>query len=182
MLKNRIIITLLVILMGMVSAQAEVAENTVEVMLVNPLDDERGYCLDIAGGQGKNAPVEKGLQAHTCYNYTGSILEDQGFDKALINSGQLYIPYFNVCMSASSLNVGEAMTLSQCSDQDTQKFELNTSGQLVSIVNPQLCVTVSKTEKKEGRGGSPVHVMRPVSLQMCESTNNAYQIWAINSL
>jgi len=182
MFKNRVVITLLVMLTGAISVQAEETENTVELMLVDSLDDERGYCLDIAGGQGKNAPIENGLQAHTCYHYTGSILEDQGFDKGLINNGQFYIPYFNVCMSAPSLTVGEAMTLSQCNDQNTQKFDINARGQLVSIVNPQLCVTVSKTEKKEGRGGSPVHVMRPVSLQMCESTNNAYQIWAINSL
>lgn len=61
--------------------------DVVEVMLLSQLDESRGYCLDIAGGQGTNAELDKGLQAHTCYHYTGSILEDQGFNAALIDDG-----------------------------------------------------------------------------------------------
>lgn len=61
-------------------------------MLSSNLDEARGYCLDIAGGKGANAPLDKGLQAHTCYHYTGGILEDQGFDAALISEGEFRIP------------------------------------------------------------------------------------------
>ncbi|MGO3737589.1 MAG: hypothetical protein ACTJFV_10820 [Moraxellaceae bacterium] len=73
-----------------ITSDTSVASNdndVVEVMLLSQLDESRGYCLDIAGGQGTNAELDKGLQAHTCYHYTGSILEDQGFNAALIDDG-----------------------------------------------------------------------------------------------
>ncbi|MGH1479196.1 MAG: hypothetical protein ACRBM6_10845 [Geminicoccales bacterium] len=55
------------------------------------MDETRGYCLDIAGGRGKEAPLGHGLQAHTCYHNSGGVLEDQGFDAALIDEGQFRI-------------------------------------------------------------------------------------------
>lgn len=39
-----------------------VAEKLVEVMLADKLDEPRGYCLDIAGGKGKNAPWIRGYR------------------------------------------------------------------------------------------------------------------------
>lgn len=163
-------------------APAQSAENLVEVQLTDRLDDARGYCLDIAGGQGKNAPLDKGLQAHTCYNYTGGILEDQGFDEELIGKGEFRIPYFDVCMTVASVEAGAPIVLNQCAGTATQKFTLNENGQLVAQADPQLCVTVSSTEKREGRGGSPVHVMRPLSLQPCEETSKSYQTWNLFEL
>ena len=153
-----------------------------EVLLADELDEARGYCLDIAGGRGKNAPLDQGLQAHTCYHYTGGILEDQGFDAALIDEGQFRIPYFDVCMSVPSVEAGAAISLEQCSTADTQKFTLKPDGQMVAQADPELCVTVSSTEKREGRGGNPIHVMRPLSLQPCDEAVKAYQTWSLHSL
>jgi len=165
-----------------VTQPAQSAENIVEIMLTDKLDEARGYCLDIAGGKGKNAPLNKGLQAHTCYHYTGGIAEDQGFDKVLIGNGQFRIPYFDICMSVPSIEAGAAVALGQCAEADTQKFTLKENGQLVTQTNPELCVTVNSAEKKEGRGGSPVHVMRPLSLQPCDEANKAYQTWSLFNL
>lgn len=156
-------------------------ETKVEVMLTASLDEARHYCLDIAGGQGTNAPLNKGLQAHTCYNYRGRILEDQGFDLAQISEGKFRLPYFDVCMAASSAQTGAAILLMRCDESDVQSFKLQENGQLSLSSKPDLCVTVSRTEKKNGRGGTPVHMMRPLNLQDC-SANNDYQAWSINSL
>lgn len=164
------------------AGQAQSKDNLVEVILADKLDEAWGYCLDIAGGQGKKAPLDKGLQAHTCYHYTGVILEDQGFDKTQIGEGQFRIPYFDVCMTVASVKTEEPVVLGQCADADTQKFTLNESGQLTTQANPELCVTVSATEKREGRGGSPVHVMRPLSLQECGEENKLYQTWSLFNL
>ena len=161
--------------------QARSAEKLVEVMLADKLDEARGYCLDIAGGKGRRAPLDRGLQAHTCYHYTGSILEDQGFDAALIGKSQFRIPYFRVCMSVPSVATGAAITLEQCKNSDTQKFTLKPNGQLISQKDPKLCVTVSSTEKREGRGGFPIHVMRPLTLQMCNNDQKAHQTWSLYS-
>ncbi|TXR53890.1 ricin-type beta-trefoil lectin domain protein [Reinekea thalattae] len=158
------------------------ASELVEVRLVDNIDESRGYCLDVAGGQGKNAPVERGLQAHTCYDYRGEILEDQGFDAELVSESQFKIDYFDVCMVATELEQGADLMLASCDNSNSQKFSLQTDGNLVLDANPELCVTASSTEKREGRGGSPVHVMRPVSLQTCSDANQDYQRWELLSL
>ena len=160
----------------------QAAEKLVEVMQADKLDEARGYCLDITGGKGKRALLDRGLQAHTCYHYTSSILEDQGFDAALIGKGQFRIPYFGVCMSMPFVAVRAAITLEQCKNADTQKFALKPNGQLVSQTNPKFCVTVSSREKREGREGFSVHVMRPLSLQMCDNAKKAHQVWSLHSL
>ena len=158
------------------------AENQVEVMLTDELDEARGYCLDISGGKGKRARSERGLQAHTCYHYTGVILEDQGFDASGIEEGQFRIPYFDVCMAVPSVTEGAAIALGQCGDGEKQKFTLTRDGQLVTQADPKLCVTVDGANKREGRGGKPVHVMRPLSLQSCDDAKKTYQTWSLNSL
>lgn len=182
MLKYVTIFSMVIGLFVPLTTRANGPEEIVEVMLSSNLDEARGYCLDIAGGKGANAPLDKGLQAHTCYHYTGGILEDQGFDAALISEGQFRIPFFDVCMSVSSLEVGSAISLGKCSDVGMQKFKLKSNGQLVAQTAPELCVTVSSTEKKEGRGGSPIHVMRPLSLQLCDDTKQTYQTWSLHKL
>jgi len=158
------------------------AQELVEVKLVDRIDESRGYCLDIAGGRGKDAPLDKGLQAHTCYDYTGSLLEDQSFDAQLLKQGQFSIPYFDVCMSASSLQINATIELASCNKQDTQAFLLQDNGQLTVQAHPNLCVTVSRTEKRNGRGSTPVHVMRPLSLQTCSDDKKTYQTWSTFSL
>lgn len=156
--------------------------GAVEIRLLDDVDEPRGYCLDIAGGRGTDAPPDRGLQAHTCYDYTGSLLEDQSFDAALVEKGQFRIPYFDVCMTVASIEIGSAITLAPCAGSDDQKFSLQADGRLSVQSKPELCVTVSSTSKREGRGGTPVHVMRPLSLQPCADESAAYQSWTIHGL
>ena len=110
------------------------------------------------------------------------MLEDQSFETALIEQGQFKIPYFDVCMSVPSIEAGSAIMLEACESVDTQLFSLEENGNLIVKAKPELCVTVSSTEKREGRGGEPVHVMRPLSLQACSDENKAYQAWSVFSL
>ncbi len=155
------------------------AQSLVEIVLVDTLDETRGYCLDIAGGRGKNAPLDQGLQAHTCYHYTGEIPEDQGFDPTLIRFGQFRLPHFEACMAVAAAKEGEAIALDRCTTESTQKFRLTASGQIVTQDNPNLCITVNASEKREGRGGTPIHVMRPLSLQTCDAAQQPYQTWSL---
>lgn len=161
---------------------AHAADELVEIRLIDDIDESRGYCLDIAGGRGTDAPVERGLQAHTCYDYTGGLLEDQSFDATLIGDGQFKIPYFDVCMSASAVEPNADLMLEECDESASQNFVLQDNGQLVLAADPTLCVTASSTEKREGRGATPVHVMRPLSLQACSDEASAYQAWTVFTL
>ncbi len=164
------------------SAAVQSSEKLVEVRLVDDIDEARGYCLDVAGGQGTRAPLNKGLQAHTCYDYKGRLLEDQSFDPALIKENMFKLPYFDVCMQASSLQASAAIELAKCNGASNQEFSLQQDGHLVLVANPELCVTANMNHKKEGRGGRPVHVMRSLSLQVCSDQAAPFQIWTTLSL
>ncbi len=60
---------------------------------------------------GTDAPLDHGLQAHTCYDYTGGFLEEQSFDLVLIDQGKFKIPYFDVCMSVGAVETNSAVLL-----------------------------------------------------------------------
>ena len=76
-------------------------QQTVEVYLLNTLNDSRGYCIDMMGYK-TNAEINKSLQAHTCYSYQGEISVDQSFIEANIENEEFYIPHFNVCLLYTS--------------------------------------------------------------------------------
>ena len=68
-------------------------QETVEVYLLNTLNDSRGYCIDMKGYK-TNADINKSLQAHSCYSYQGEISVDQGFDLAKVTDEEFYIRHF----------------------------------------------------------------------------------------
>ena len=80
--------------------QDEAELTLAEIFLLNNLDENRGFCLDIKGYK-TSADPSRGLQAHTCYSYQGSIAVDQGFDINRISSGQFYLPGFEMCIELS---------------------------------------------------------------------------------
>ncbi len=84
-------------------------------------------------------------------------------------------------MTASSIQQGAMLTLASCENIEAQRFSLQQNGNLIALENPNLCITMSRTEKKEGRGGEPIHVMRPLSLQTCSEGNKSYQTWSLFS-
>jgi len=125
-------LNIMIFIMIVVTAPAVLsAEEMVELRLINDIDEDRGYCLDIAGGRGTDAPLDRGLQAHTCCDYTGSLLEDQSFDLELIDQGQFKIPYFDVCMSVAAIEINSAILLAPCENIDTQMFSLEPNGNLI---------------------------------------------------
>ena len=92
---------MLAVLIGAPLAAPVQAGETVEVLLVDRLDEPRGFCLDIRGHK-QRARVDRGLQAHSCYSYQGQIGVDQGFDSDAIKAGRFHMPGFDVCMTAAA--------------------------------------------------------------------------------
>ena len=152
--------------------------DTVEVYLLNQLDEYRGYCIDIKGYKSK-ARLNKGLQAHTCYSYQGEIAVDQGFDESKLTKDQFFLPGFDVCMEAASVSVSGNIQLSNCRNGKLQEFKWNKNGRIHLISNLNLCLTVAQGQPRKGGGGSPVHLMRNLSLELCSDELNDFQIWGV---
>ena len=160
---------------------SETMDDTVEVYLLNQLDDYRGYCIDIKGYKSK-AKVNKGLQAHTCYSYQGEVAVDQGFDALKLTKNQFFLPAFDVCMEAVSIAAIAKIQLGNCRNGKFQEFELGEKGRIRLVSNLKLCLTVAQGQSKKGGGGSPVHLMRNLSLELCSDRLNHFQIWDVRKV
>ena len=152
--------------------------STVEIYLLNPLDESRGYCIDIKGYK-SNAKTDQGLQAHTCYSYQGAIAVDQGFDQKKATEKEFFMPGFNVCMAAKNKNNPDDLKLEACSSNELQRFILTNNGNIILEENPDLCVTVSKGNSREGGGGDPVHLIRDLKIENCHDDLSIYQSWGM---
>ena len=154
------------------------ADDSIEIYLLNQLDDSRGFCIDIKGHK-LNAQINKGLQAHTCYSYQGEISPDQGFNSLKLTKNQFFLPVFNTCMEASSLTPSAELRLRKCNRNKLQNFEWSNKKQIRLISNRKLCLTVDQGQSKKGGGGTPVHLMRNLSLELCSKSLNPYQAWGV---
>ena len=153
--------------------------ETVEVYLLNNLNDTRGFCIDMTGYK-TNADVNKALQTHSCYSYQGSVSVDQGFDVSKISNGEFNLPFFNVCMEAESAESSSGLILRGCDKSPKQQFVFEDDGKIKPVNDLSLCLTASGNYR-EGGGGSPVHLIRDLSLLACDTSFSTRQVWGVRS-
>jgi hypothetical protein len=153
--------------------------ETVEVYLLNNLNDTRGFCIDMTGYK-TNADVNKALQTHSCYSYQGSVSVDQGFDVSKISNGEFNLPFFNVCMEVENAETSSGLILGGCDKSPKQQFVFEDDGKIKPVNDPGLCLTASG-DYREGGGGSPVHLIRDLSLSACDTSFSSRQSWGIRS-
>ena len=165
-----------IVVLGLLLITLSQADDNVEIYLLNQLDDSRSFCIDVRGHKFK-AQVNKGLQAHTCYSYQGEISPDQGFSSLKLTKNQFILTSFNVCMEASSFTPSANLRLRKCDRKKLQNFEWSIENKIHLVSNRKLCLTVDQGQSKEGGGGSPVHLMRNLSLELCTESLNPYQAW-----
>ena len=154
--------------------------ETVEVYLLNNLNDTRGFCIDMTGYK-TNADVNKALQTHSCYSYQGSVSVDQGFDVSKISNGEFNLPFFNVCMEVENAESSSGLILRGCDKSPKQQFVFEDDGKIKPINDPGLCLTASG-DYREGGGGSPVHLIRDLSLLVCDASFSTRQNWGVRSV
>ena len=150
--------------------------DLVEIMLLDNLDDTRGFCIDIRGHKYK-AKIERGLQVHTCYSYQSKIAVDQGLSAKRLKQKELFFPYFDVCVYPTSFNKPLSLNLQKCETKQIFIFGEDNTIRLKN--NKNLCLTVVKENSRKGGGGSPVHLIRNVSMEVCNSQMSIFQSWGI---
>ena len=150
----------------------------VEIHLIDSLDEGRGYCIDIKGHKSK-AKIDRGLQAHTCYSYQGKIAVDQTFDSIRLSENRLYMPAFDVCVRAESMRLTASLKLKECRNDKLQKFGWDEKGRIYLIESPSLCITAARGDAKKGGGGSPIHLIRNLSLEYCSDLLQPFQQWRL---
>jgi hypothetical protein len=168
-----------VLLLGLLLVTSTVHSTTlVEVVLVDKLEEPRGFCLDIVGSRQKATPA-RGLQVHTCYGYQGKIAVDQGFDGDGLKNGEFRLPWFKVCMTTAAAQSGSTLALRDCDGTTQQRFHFTSAGQIIPDHDSSLCLTVSDAPSSRGAGGNPPHLIRRLAYQPCDGRLDKYQKWHI---
>ena len=150
--------------------------DLVEIKLLNNLDDKRGFCIDIIGHKFR-AKISRGIQAHTCYSYQGEIAVDQGLDANKLKQKQLFFPYFDVCVHPTSSKNPLNLNLLKC--DNTEEFVFSEDNTIRLKNNTNLCLTVAEGNSRKGGGGSPLHLIRDLSMKTCNQQNSVYKTWGV---
>ncbi len=152
----------------------QVQGESVFLRVIAPLDEPRGYCLDIPGHL-EGVQVESPMQAHTCKH--GLWNEDGRFDVAALGDGELRMPHYELCLQAESTSIGARLLLAECTGAELQTWTLQDSGQIALEAFPQKCITV---EDGPGRdAGGPQYRMKGVGLDACGEQASERQRWTI---
>jgi hypothetical protein len=104
---------------------------------IQPLDEMRGYCLDIRG-EGQTLRLDEPLQLHTC-KY-GAAIDDQRFERTA--DGAIRASAYNRCLAAARLEAGAQLLVQPCASAPAQRWTM-AWGRLSPASRSDLCVTVA---------------------------------------
>ena len=102
------------------------AETPVEVKLIAAFEEDRGWCLDLRGGQNSGNPIG-GLHGHTCYTYHGNgPTPDQAFIREnIVEKNEFRLVHFeDQCMTLYEPLAGSFISLETCDGRNAQQFVL----------------------------------------------------------
>ena len=154
------------------------ADTLVEVKLIAPIEEDRGWCLDLRGRMNNAAPVG-GVHGHTCDTYSGNgPIVDQGFSMEDIMQENKFrlVAFKDKCLTLYEPREGSFVSMETCDDRETQAIMMNDSGQIIPEMMPELCLTAGSVVLPGG-GGDPLHLMRDISFETCDSDINERQLW-----
>ena len=155
------------------------AVTKAELKLIAPLEESRGWCVDLFGHLTGGIPVG-GFQGHNCFLYMGNgPTEDQGFDSEMfLEEGVIRLVYFDLCMTLYEASAGSFVASEPCVGDDSQKFDIRENGEISSVAAPNLCLTMG-TRIVTGGGGDPIHLIRKLSFESCDESIADRQRWEL---
>ncbi|HEY8519968.1 MAG TPA: alpha/beta hydrolase fold domain-containing protein [Gammaproteobacteria bacterium] len=140
------------------------------------LDDERGYCIDVAGNGGE-LRLDEPLETHTC-KY-GAPLQDQLFELRA-EDGRIEAVAQDRCLAAEALEPGARLHLRACDDSALQRWSL-AWGRLRAAAAPELCAAVAPGAGELAATPplvSPVYRRRALTLEACGDSERQAFRWS----
>ena len=139
-----------------------------------PMDEPRGYCLDVAGF-GANVRTDEPLRVHTCKYGEDNI--DQMFQWVDFESGHIVMPAYKRCLAAESLQPGAQLFIEECADSGLQAWTFVPNGNLVLRAKPALCLTAGDERFDAGSAVLvfPGYQYRSTTLELCRDRGDELQ-------
>ena len=150
----------------------QVSDVGVFLRVISPLDEARGYCLDIQGHI-MSVQIESPLQVHTCKH--GIWNQDGRFDMDALADGMLRMPNYGLCLKAETNSIGAPLLLAEYTRAELETWTLQETGEIALEAFPEMCITV-----EAGLGidaGGPQYLMKGVGLDTCSKQANDRQRW-----
>lgn len=174
MRRFQVIISSLFILLAM----SAIADTPVEVKLIAPIEEDRGWCLDLRGRMNNAVPIG-GVHGHTCDTYSGNgPIVDQAFSMEDVVEEDTFrlLAFSDKCLTLYEPEEGSFVSMETCDGRETQAIVMNESGRISPRMMPQLCLTAGAVVLPGG-GGNPLHLMRDISFEACDSAVDERQLW-----
>lgn len=156
------------------------AQTLAEVKLIDPMEESRGWCVDLFAHLTGGIPIG-GFQSHNCFagENDGLPTTDQGFDSEMyLQEGRIRLDYFDICMTLHEPRAGSFVASEPCTGEDVQQFDIAATGEIVPVSAPNLCLTVG-TIPVTGGGGTPIHLIRKLSFEECDASIANRQRWEL---
>jgi len=186
MVKTKTFLSALVVLM-FVSADVQAqrppapapvndADNGVFLKAALPLDEPRHLCVDIPG-HGARVNVSRDLTVHTCKEGIWNL--DERFVKAAIQSGDLKMPQYNLCVAARAAAAGAKLGLVECGSTPLAKWDFK-EARLTLKGHPDLCLTIGPEPSELTPGGRRLpsrNKARSLAMDTCSEGALERQLW-----
>ena len=154
-------------------AESEQANDQgVFLRVIAPLDEARGYCLDIPGHI-TSVQLESPLHVHTCKH--GIWNQDGRFDMAALGNGVIRMPHYELCLQAENTSIGARLLLAECTGAELQTWTLQDSGGIALEAFPQMCITVEEAPSRDA--GGPQYLLKSIGLDTCAQQASDRQRW-----
>jgi cytochrome c553 len=141
-------------------------------MLKDALDAPKRYCLDLEGyafTTNTSAPVI----VHSCKE---GFFKDGTWMVDYPQPGQIYLPEYELCAAAESIEEGANVVLKECSDALPQKFVFRDDGKIEvsSDSSEKFCLGVGETSRPTGN-----NLRRETRITSCAETNEQFTQWIL---
>lgn len=147
-----------------------------------PLDEPRGYCLDIAGF-GENVNPDEPLRVHTCKYGEDNV--DMLFKWVDNQTGHIVAPEYNLCVGAELMQAGSDLYVQDCTETNLQAWDFVPNGNLSLRARPDLCLTVGPERFDAGAEilVFPGYGYRTSTLEFCRESGDQLQNirWGLES-
>ncbi len=141
-------------------------------MLKAPMDAPKRYCLDLEGYAfitDTSAPAI----VHSCKE---GFWKDGTWMVDYPQPGQIYLPDYELCIAAESLQEGANVILETCSDESLQQFVFRDDEKVEvrSDSSEKFCLAVGETSRPTGG-----NLRRETRIASCDETDEQYTQWIL---
>ena len=170
MLKNQVIILLAFMFSSSISPAEEFLGGN--FMLKTLLDEPKGYCLDLEG-YASTTDTSAPPIVHSCKE---GWWRDGTYKVDYPQPGHIYLPDYDLCLEATSLQDGAPLKLDACSDAPLQHFVFRDDEKVeVTSDSPdKLCLAIADESRRTG-----ANLRRATLMASCDNTNDQNTQWIL---